>query len=174
MTSSAAYAANMLTHAPGWGRGYPRLVREAAPAAGNAFVHTVGSGYSEQILSIYVTLTTSATVANRAPRVEWRDQDAAIFAASTSYDTVPAGGTVDLCWVAGLGAEQSTTGGDMVMPLPLLLLPTGFQVWINPLFFQSGDQLGSVALLVERFPTGPYGPPGPVVPLEESAGVYGG
>jgi hypothetical protein len=133
-------------HAP------PELVIGVDPAAGANFTKAVDDGYWWRLLTVSVRLNTSATVANRTLRIEYRGPDAIPWAVNGNPVTYPAS-TVNEDYFFDVfqpqGAWEVSTS-NLAHLSPLLLQP-GHDFRIAVTNIQAGDTLTRVRYTVERF-----------------------
>jgi hypothetical protein len=132
---------------PGW----TELMRPASPAAGAIFSRKIPPDTWERLRSLQVTLTTSAVVANRFPRLILRDQDNNQFLAALLSPAVTASSVVTLNAVPG-GITNLSGSGSSFTPLPDLILRSGYSMNIEVPGIDVGDQLSGIALLLRRIP----------------------
>lgn len=136
----------LLRHSP------PELVIADAPGAGNSFTKSVDDGLWWRLLSITARLNTSATVANRTVRVEYRGADAVPFMLAGNPVTYPAS-TVDEDFCFNIwqseGAWEVGTANLGTLPLALLQPTQDFRLTVVNI--QAADALTRIRYVVERF-----------------------
>jgi hypothetical protein len=144
----------------GWGLGYPDWVDVPQPAAGaNASFTVDGSNYV-RVIAARARLTTSVTVANRFVTLDYVDARAVVRASSGASVAVPASQTNQQHdWHYNRGAGSSGAGATTVSPLLFTFLPPGFVIRFTVANIDGTDQLSSLSLYLERFPTGVRGEP---------------
>ena len=166
--------AGLITPALSWGRGYTRAHYPADVAAGAAATYTVRNDSYERIMSAFGTVTTSATVASRVPRLEYHDADGNVMAAITAANTVAASSQVDITWLLGMGYSNANESFDMCFGLPDLILPYKWSTVFTLLNMDPADTITGFRVISETFWTGFRGVPVGAVPLDETDGLYGG
>ena len=133
-------------HAP------PELVTGVNPGAGNNFTQAVNDGYWWRLLTVSVRLNTSASVANRTLRVEYRDDAGVVWAVSGNPVTYPASTTNEdyffNVWTPAGAWEVATS--NLVPLVPNLLRP-GHDFRIAVTNIQAADTLTLIRYTVERF-----------------------
>lgn len=142
-----------------YGRGYPTLKKVTTPAAGATASLPVPGSRVFRLLSVQATLTTSAAVANRVPTLQFLDGDGGEWLRIPGQGSQAASLTDVWTWCAGVGAEYTSAAGGQVLPLPDLLVPSGFSVTLNVVNIDVADQLSVVRAFVEEFPIGGQGYP---------------
>lgn len=167
MSEAPGYAASLLATPLGKARGYTRMINLPVPLAGQPVKYTVPPDRYQRLVMLYTGFVSSAVVANRFPRLEFRDQDGALFGAFTSIYAIPATDTVDFTWAHGWPSPTSATSADMAFGLPDLVMENGWSINITALALDAGDQFTTPKAVIETFPTGPFGPAQGVVPLDE-------
>lgn len=124
------------------------------PPAGSALYTTSGSWY-EVIVSVQASFITSANAGVRTVDILYRDAGGNVF------EFIPPSGTQgptlqnNYQWLLGFGNSVGPDNGNKIGPLPPVLMLPGYslQVLLNPSI--AGDQLVSIFLYVQRYPTGP-------------------
>ena len=142
-----------------YGRGYPTLKKVSDPAAGALISQPVPGSRVYRLLSVQVTLATSATVANRVPVLTFLDGDNAEWLRVPAAGSQAASLTDVWTWFAGLGTEYTSAAGGQLLPLPDLLIPSGFSLKVDVVNIDVGDQLSSGRFFWEEFPIGGQGYP---------------
>jgi len=127
----------------------------AQPAAGaDPAAIVVPAGVFWLPLSLTGVLTTSATAANRRPRLSV-DNGTTVVEAWQVGTNISASLSVRVVWSAGLGWQQtSLLGGQLAIGIPHRRLDSGFRLLINTDNLQAGDQWSSLALMVVEISTG--------------------
>lgn len=90
----------LLAYPPELRRGYTEIVPVAQPAAGANLIYPIGSTWWERIISIAITLTTSATQAFRSLAIAYADNNGAVFNSTLVAAGIPA-------------SQQFTVYGDL-------------------------------------------------------------
>lgn len=137
--------------------GVEKTASVPAPAAGADWSYRVDGGTWQRILLASGTLTTSAAVANRVPRLTISDADGNIYYQWTVGIAQAAGATQRYSasitpLVGGIGGA-----GAGHLPMPALWLPAGFTLSTSTLLLDAGDQWSVIRLLVEELDRGPLG-----------------
>jgi hypothetical protein len=133
------------------GQGLLRSLAGATPAAGAEIAETVPVGVRWHLLALKVQLATSATVANRIPRLILDDTVNAFFVAEPNAALV-ASSTYQVQWAAGISGSTIGSSNGVYLPLPSpLLLSQSWRIRTLTSGIQAGDQYGSVAYLVREW-----------------------
>lgn len=117
----------------------------AQPAAGADWTVTVPAGHVYQVLSVAATLTTSAVVANRVPRLIYSD-GVADFLTVPPFAVVPASTGMRLSWFP-LALGLSTGVAESTSIPEVTLLPGG-SLRSSTGLIDPGDQWTAVVLQV--------------------------
>lgn len=131
-----------------------RLVRTVAvpnPGAGLEWSAAVPSGAYWELLSIVATLSTSAVVANRAPRFQVTDEQSNVIDSISGGTITTAGGAARYSLMAGLGATITTGVGSSSLPSPPLLLLPGWSIVSSTVAIDAGDLWSGVRLQVREW-----------------------
>lgn len=132
------------------GPGLPVYNSLAAPGAGNNAVYTVPTNIRVRLMSMYWTVTTSATVGNRYMSVIARAGGAPI-AYSGSPVAQTASGTLNYTCGASLPSAQAAQG-IVYLPWPVnLLLSAGDTIEVDFQGVQTGDTITVVNLALEEW-----------------------
>jgi hypothetical protein len=126
----------------------PRVIKIANPAAGGEIVVTPTGRGAWKILSMLLTLTTSAVVANRAVRLEATDTSQPYF--RTDADAVQAASLTGLysAFAGASGAVGASGVAGIAWPTDGLLLPQGHSLATITTAIDVGDQYSAIGLLV--------------------------
>jgi hypothetical protein len=136
----------MRRHAP------PELVLVDPPAAGANFTQAVNDGYWWRLLSITCRLNTSATVADRTVRVEFRGADAVPFLLNGNPVTYPAStSNEDFAFNVWQTEGAWEVGGANLGCLAPILLQPGQDFRLTVVNIQAADTLTRIRYVVERF-----------------------
>jgi hypothetical protein len=119
-----------------------------APAAGNEWAYTVPADSTYELLSVFFTLTTSATVANRSPSLHVNDPQGNTFVRIGAPATIAENNSTRVSGYAGLGIIQSTTTHNFSLPSPPIVVPGAWVITTNTIAIQAGDTYTNVRLLV--------------------------
>lgn len=126
-------------------RRYLRTVQVPAPAAGADWSLAVPAGSVYGLISVQASLTTSATVADRAPRLQLTDGDA-IYLDLPPQAVQAASLTGRFAWVQGMSTYGSA--GGQVVGMPALLLQPGWTLGTSTDNIDTTDQWSAVELLI--------------------------
>lgn len=142
-----------------YARGYTSPQPAANPAAGTASTITVPGDRNYRVLAVIATLTTSATVATRTPKVNILDQDSNVLMALPSVGTLAASSAATI--QGWLGNTSSYTAGDgtLIIPIPRTFLRPNWKIQLTATNLQAGDAFTGVRWLWEEFPIGQVGYP---------------
>ena len=142
----------------GWGLAYPDWVDVVSPAAGANASFTVDGANYVRVLAARARLTTSATVANRFASLDYVDARGVVRGSSGAGVAVPASQTnVQHEWHYNRGSSTSGAGVQTTSQLLFTFVPPGFTVRFTVANIDATDQLSSLSLWLERWPTGPRG-----------------
>ncbi len=137
---------------PGFAVGWQEPVYVPDPAAGNPWTHEVDGRYSERLISVSFTLTTSAAVGSRFPQVELVDANDKVVLSVPAGDTVVASSSVSPNLMLGAPAFAFGASGGTFGFIPDVLLPPGW-AWNLAVFgIDVADQISDTILIVQRFP----------------------
>jgi hypothetical protein len=135
----------------------PRIITVAQPAAGAEWTVSVPGGALWLIQTIRCTFQTSATVANRVPRLLFSD-------GTTEYMRIfpnllqAAGSTFAFTFVKGLGTAYSQGVTAMVaLPSPEVPIIGGHSITASTQNLDPGDQWSAIALFVLEVEETPFG-----------------
>lgn len=133
------------------GRGFPVLQKDADVAAGVNVSYSVPQGARARLMVMKVTLTTSATVANRRFTLEWQDNVGAVICRAPASIVQTAGQTFTY-FVAPWGIDGVDYNGDIRVPWPreALLAQNDFLV-TNVTNFQGDDDFGAAVWNFEEW-----------------------
>ncbi len=130
----------------------PEVVRPATPAAGAGFTQKVDDGKWWRLLSVFVRLNTSADVADRTLRVEYRDADGNLLHVNGNPVTYPASTSNEdfsfSVWHPQGEWEVATTN---LVPLAPMLLQPAWEFRIAVTNIAATDTLTLIRYQVERF-----------------------
>lgn len=120
--------------------GVIRAISGTAPAPGGEIIETVPTGARWQLLTFYGTLTTSATVANRVPRLQ-HATGATTIAVFPNLILETASLTWFNQWASGLNVQNLAGLQQTIAPLPNeLILLAGQSLRTDTANLQAGDQ----------------------------------
>jgi hypothetical protein len=130
------------------GGGVPRLVLGTNPAPGASMLEVVPAGARWRLNSLYIVLTTSATVAPRTARLEFGYEGnniVSLGAAITQAASLDYGYT----WGEGLPTSPAVSGIYVNHGLPQdLWLPAGASIATNAVNFQPGDNWSTPIMMI--------------------------
>lgn len=130
----------------------PTLVKAASPAAGAEFTQAVDDGHWWRLLTFFVVLGTSAAVADRTLRMEYRDEADNVYHVNGNPVTYPASTTAEAfsfsVWHPRGEWEVSLTN---LVPLAPVLLQPGHDFHIEVTNIQATDTLTGIRYIVEKF-----------------------
>lgn len=147
-------------------RAFQTTITLPNPAAATDAVYKVTGNFYEVILSVFFVLTTDATVGVRQGALAFADANGRSFsllAAQTAQ-------TASLVWdyTFGVNVAQSGSAASPVQTttMPVFALSPGYSVTLGVLNFAGpADQVSSVALTVQRYPSDAGTEPPPAQPL---------
>lgn len=134
--------------------GLPEYMQAASPAAGAEFVQAIAGPFHTRLLTLFCRLVTSADVANRTLRLEYRDAEGNVFAVCGNPVTYPASSTEDYAFSAFQPRGEWEVAATNLVPLAPLLLPPTFAFAIAVDSIDNTDQISRVRFVWERFYTG--------------------
>lgn len=127
-----------------------RAITGTDPAAGVEISETVPTGAAWELISLFTSLVTSATAANRRPVLRI-DDGSTVFFRGHQNNTISASTTSELVWfVGGVMLSGAATSG---LPHNLLLLP-GWRVTTLTESFQVDDNYAAPGFVVREFLVG--------------------
>lgn len=152
LPNNTSGTARLLLGAPGFAVGWQEVLYVPMPAVGSQWAHKTDGRFRTRLLTARFTLTASAVVANRNPRLELTDHNGIPVVAVPAGQGIAAGSfeTVSLA----VGAPQTDIGGAGFTygSLPDLLLPGDWTWGTQTPGMDVGDQYSGVVLVVQRFP----------------------
>lgn len=139
---------------PGGGEGVIRSIDLGDPTGGNEFaVQSVPTNARWRVLSFQAQFVASATGANRAPSIQYRDGSNLIVANPITRDIIVASENVTVSAYIGAGGNQAdwtaATGGNF--PLPDISIPEGYDLNFVTQALDGSDNWGDGQLLVEEW-----------------------
>lgn len=159
MSSPANVPVGIVAPSYTWGRGYAQLSVVPIPAAGSAAKLTIPGTAFQRLLAAHFTLTTSAVVANRFPRVSFVDGDGTVRARFTTSVAVVAASVVTYTFAVNQGDHSHVATGDGYSSIPDMILSSGYGVLFDAAGLDIGDQISAVDIFMDWFWTGPQGLP---------------
>lgn len=157
-----------------YGRGFPQLLRLAAPAVGAVASHLVPGDFYERLVIARATLVTHTQEGTRTPTLTIEDADGNVIAEFGPAGEVLKESEQTSTWAAGLGYRNAAAKGAAQISIPDLILSPGMRVKLAVGGIKAaippegekaevpGDQQSAPVLYVERWSTGPDGYPGGV------------
>lgn len=137
--------------------GLPELVYAEAPAAGAGLTIALGGDFLVRLISLYLTLTTDANVADRQVTVGYANQAGQRFMLSGAPVTQSASATNDWCFSAFQPQAEWPVDGTIIVPLsPVLLMPTQ-KIVVDVDGIQVADAITGARYVQERFYNDPVG-----------------
>lgn len=122
-----------------------RVIAVTAPSAGADWSATVPDGKLWELVSVYASLVTSATVANRAVSLTVSD-GVAVFLSIPAQAVQAAGATDKYLWFDH--ASVYALSGSLVAAIPHLVLEPGWVLASSTALIDAGDQWGTPRLHV--------------------------
>lgn len=133
------------------GAGALRSITGATPGAGAEVSETVPTGARWELIAFKVVFATSATVANRFPRL-LLDDAANVFCDVFSGGTFPASNNGAITWAQGIPLTGTFPTTNIDAPLPVnLRLGAGFRIRTTTGGIQVGDQYSAIQYLVREW-----------------------
>jgi hypothetical protein len=150
--SQAAPSSYIHARAPGEGPGEYVEVALAAPAAGANYAGVnVGSKTRALIRGAEMTLTTSATVGTRVPRIVTADSGGNTFSGACMTAGVPASAAANLFYGKGLTAAGASTSTSLTAPTPDVALNGPSILGFGCDNLQAADQFSAGELMFEQW-----------------------
>lgn len=133
------------------GAGALRSITGTTPGAGAEISETVPTGARWNLIAFRSTLTTSVTVANRAPALSFDDGANLLFSAPNPY-LLAASTTANMSWGEGLYDAQNLNTIEGLAGVPANnRLGSGFRIKSRTINIQVGDQYSLVQYLVREW-----------------------
>lgn len=148
-----------LTRPFSYGRGWPRLVRIADPAAGAVVTHTVPGDRLQRVVIAHALLETSEAEVTRGPILRFNDPDGNAVGRFGPTGEVAKSSTQRTTWAAGLGYRAAANTDGAQCSIPDVFLVPGMQIVFGVNNIDEGDQQSDVTLYLEEWPNGPDGYP---------------
>lgn len=126
------------------GRPFQQVVAIDNPAAGVDVLQALDPRYSQWLLSLVFTLTTSAVAGNRYVTVEYLDGTNTAFCVNAAGVAVLAGSTQRFAGSSERGEGEWATGTDVLFPLMPLQLEGGHTLSINVANMDVADTLTGI------------------------------
>ena len=131
--------------------GLPSWEYGASPAANTDFVQVNEGRYYSRLISVFVRLVASATVASREVVVSIEDASSNRFCVDGINTTVTANQTADYSFSVFHPEAVATVDATALVPLSAILLRPTDQFKIHLVNGQAGDQLSRIRFVWERF-----------------------
>lgn len=145
--------ARLMAAPPGYAVGWLERVLIPNPAAGAAFTYVGDGRYVERLISVRFTLATSAVVANRFPVMRLLDATGRIVMGVWAGGTVAASTTLAVNLAREFSLQSNYGGAEVFGPMVDLVTPPGYSWQLVVQNEDVGDQVSTITLLVQRFPT---------------------
>lgn len=132
-------------------QGILKVITGTNPAAGNEISHTVPSGKRWRLLAARFALVTDATVASRFVAFKITDGTNTLF---EGYATAAVSQTASLTYnysASPILDGSGSSGTKRVIPIPMILLGSGYTAGTSTTAIQSGDNYGAPVFLVEEY-----------------------
>lgn len=137
--------------------GLPELVYGETPAAGAGLTISLDGNFLVRLLSLYLTLTTDATVGDRQVTVSYADQAGDRFMVAGAPVTQAASSVNDWCFSVFQPQAEWPVDATILVPLaPKLLLPTQ-KIVVAVGGIEVADAITGVRYTWERFYNDPVG-----------------
>lgn len=133
-----------------------QVLSVTTPAPGAEYIITPRAGEIWKILAVRSFFTASVAVANRLPTLVvddgttdgWQIPIPAVMAASSSQQ---------IGWVADFNAALTVAPNLVtVVPIPSVILPTGWRLRSETVLIQAADQYSMLSVYFERLDEPPY------------------
>lgn len=144
-----------ITEGASFGPGFVRPITIPRPAAGAAATVRLDGAETVRPMVITISLTTSATVANRGLFLTLSDDDGNVVYRVPQSTNVVASTTTLAQWLQGLTTAYVGGNGDLMAPLPGLLVYGGYTLTIGALNLDATDQFTLGRGYLESYPAGP-------------------
>jgi hypothetical protein len=131
--------------------GLPELVIGANPAAGADFTQVCDGRYYTRLISVFVRLVASATVASREVVISFEDSGGNRYCLDGINTTVTASNTADYSFCVFHPEAVATVDSSALVPLSAILMRPTDQFKIHVANVQAGDQLSRIRFVWERF-----------------------
>jgi hypothetical protein len=128
----------------------------------------VPSTYLFRIVSLYVTLTTSAQVAKRSPGVALKDNRGVIYYETVGAELLPASEKIGVSVVETPSLITTAEDIPQVLAVPEILLPPEWVLEGVTGGIQTEDQYSEVNVLVEKYEPTPDHPLAEVRAMEQA------
>ena len=129
----------------------PSMFRGVTPAAGANFTQRVDDGLWWRLVTVFCRLTPSATVASREVTIEYRDQEASVFARFGAPVTVPASDTTDFYFSAYRQTSEWEVNSTVLTGIDPIILPPSYDFKIVVVNIDATDALTAIRFVVEKF-----------------------
>lgn len=126
----------------------PQVVPLERPVAAADWLWKSETGHLLSLGSAHATLTTSATVATRIPRLQVVDSATHVLVSFQVPAIITASKAVEITWARGVGRSDAT-GTNVLISSPDLIFPPNCTVRTTTVALSAGDQWSSITLLVE-------------------------
>jgi hypothetical protein len=133
------------------GRAQRNLQTHTSPAADTDFTLTLDPRYVWRFLSVYCTLTTDGTAANREVVLQYLDGNSSVFDAMGASTTVPASSTYTYTFSAFQSVAEFPVNTGIIVPLHPVFLEGGLKVRLHLVNGQTGDTLTTIRSYSEQY-----------------------
>jgi hypothetical protein len=144
----------------GYGLAYQDWIDVAQPAAGATATVTIGGENYLRVVAARLSITTDANAANRLVTLDYINARNVTYVQNGAAVVVTASTSAQVFeWDANRSVSEWAANTPVWAPLVTEIMPPGFQIKFNVTNIQATDQISSLRLWVERFPSGPRGYP---------------
>lgn len=137
-----------------YGRGYRRSIIATVPAAGANYVHRVPGDKAERLMGITFTLTTSATVANRAVTIDYARANVGTYLQDGAAVVQTAGSAQVYNGSDNRANSEWNTGTAVLFPLWGGILEPGETFGITVASIDTTDALTGIIYTIETYEIG--------------------
>jgi hypothetical protein len=129
----------------------PPDVVELDAFAGNASAEVAAEGFWTVVEAVSLKLATSATVADRFPRLTWRALEAAPFAQALAPFALQATHTGQVTFAHDVQQAGATNGATIIAPAPELVLLPGWTLTVDVVGGVAADAVSDVRCYLQRY-----------------------
>lgn len=131
---------------------YVQLVDGTTPDAGDNYSYEIPGGISATPLSVFATLETDGTAADRMLALEYQDGNGAPYLIAGAPVTVLASSTQRFCWHPQAGASAWPVEDAAIAALPVQPIYGPHRIALRIFNGEAGDQISVVRLALELVP----------------------
>jgi hypothetical protein len=153
------------------GRGFSEVVVVANPAVATGFTYTVSGQYWQRVASLSFVMTSDGNAANRQVLLVQRDASTAVLDASPPSAVQVASKAYTYVYRPNAAAINDTVSLVNVQAINPIFLPPLSTIVVTIGSVQAGDQISAIRFYMEKFDTGPAGPPTSMVMETMAQGV---